>query len=219
MVHKLPFQVGRRADSDLVLPFGRVSPSTPVSSRARARYGCGTWAAPTAPSSTANGWSTTAGCRTATSSTSPITSSGWSASPLCSHRRRPRPSGSTSCNCRRTTSTVSAISGGCSRTTGCARCSSPLVNLADNSIMGYEVLGPRRHQRGRDAADRALLPRRGAGARGRAERGLSDKGVEEAGTLTGEPRIFVNSHPAELLRSDCCWPRSTACAGASRPVG
>jgi EAL domain-containing protein (putative c-di-GMP-specific phosphodiesterase class I) len=202
MVHRLPFQVGRRADSDLVLPFGRVSHKhASLFARQSALWlrdlgsTNGTFV---------NGKRVVDDCRV---SDGDIVHFADHEFRLVSFSTVQPPSSTQtirldelqlpSHNFDRIRNFRKMLEHGRARAVF-----QPLVALADNSIMGYEVLG-RGDVSGVETPPTELFYLAEAqGLEVELSAAFRDKGVEEAEGLPGEPRIFVNSHPAELLKSD-----------------
>ncbi len=202
MVHRLPFRVGRRADSDLVLPFGRVSHKhAKFFSSRNALWLCdlgstnGTFL---------NGKRVTDDCRLSDGDIIHFADHEFrlvSFSP-----RQPESSTQTirldalhlpSRNFDRNRDFREMMEQGCTRAVF-----QPLVALADRTVMGYEVLG-RGDLGGVETPPTELF--RLAEAQGlelELSAAFRDKGVEDSASLPGEPKIFVNSHPSELVRSD-----------------
>ncbi|MEM7353834.1 MAG: EAL domain-containing protein [Acidobacteriota bacterium] len=202
MVHKVPFQVGRRADSDLVLPFGRVSQKhAEIFQRQDAL--ClrdmgstnGTFV---------NGKRVVEACalkdgdvvhfadhefRLVTFSTLQP--------PSATQTLRLDEFQLPSRNFDRLREFKEMLDGNRPRAVF-----QPLVRLDDGQIMGYEVLG-RGELAGVETPPNELFYLAEAqGLEIDLSAAFRNKGVEEGSHLPGEPAIFVNSHPSELTRSN-----------------
>ena len=201
MVHKLPFQVGRRADSNLVLPFGRVSHRhAKLFSRQEGLYlrdlgsTNGTFV---------NGKRVAEDCllndgdivhfadhefRLVSFSTHQVQSS--TATIRLDELHLP------SHNFDRIRDFRMMLEHRLVRSVF-----QPVVGLADGKIMGYEVLG-RGEIGGVETPPTDLFYLAEAqGLELELSAAFRDMGIEEAGVLPGSPRIFVNSHPSELVKS------------------
>ncbi len=202
MIHRLPFQVGRRADSDLVLPFGRVSHKhAKLFQRQDALWlrdlgsTNGTFL---------NGKRVVEDCRVrdgdivhfadhefrlvSFSSVQP---------PSATQTIRLDASHLPSRNFDRVRDLRLML-----QSNEAQAVFQPVVGLADGRVIGYEVLG-RGQLSGVETPPTDLFYL--AEAQG-LELALSaafrSKGVEEAAGLPGDPVLFVNSHPSELADSD-----------------
>lgn len=202
MVHKLPFQVGRRADSDLVLPFGRVSHKhAKLFSRQSSLWlrdlgsTNGTFL---------NGKRVNDDCRL---SDGDIVHFADHEFRLVSFNTHQPPSSTQtirldelqlpSHNFDRIQDFRKMLEHGRTRAVF-----QPLVSLVDDTVMGYEVLG-RGDVSGVETPPTELFYLAEAqGLELELSAAFRDRGVEDAVGLPGEPKIFVNSHPSELMKSD-----------------
>ncbi len=202
MVHKLPFQVGRRADSDLVLPFGRVSHKhAKLFSRREGLYlrdlgsTNGTFI---------NGKRVVEDCRLkdgdivhfadhefrlVTFSTHQVPSA--TATIRLDELHLP------SHNFDRIRDFRKMLERRLVRAVF-----QPVVGLADGKTMGYEVLGRGEIDGVETPPTELFYLAEAQGLELELSAAFRDKGIEEAGVLPGDPRIFVNSHPSELVKSD-----------------
>ena len=202
MVHKIPFQVGRRADSDLVLPFGRVS-QRHAEIFQRQDSLClrdmgstnGTFV---------NGKRVVEACmledgdivhfadhefRLVTFSTLQP--------PSATQTLRLDEFHLPSRNFDRLRDFREML-----ENNGPRAVFQPLIKLDDSEIMGYEVLG-RGELGGIETPPTELFYLAEAqGLEIDLSAAFRDKGVEEGSRIPGHPAIFVNSHPSELSRSD-----------------
>jgi len=200
MIHKVPFQVGRRADSDLVLPFGRVSQRHAELFQSRDTL-ClrdmgstnGTFL---------NGKRVINACalkdgdilhfadhefRLVTFSTLQP--------PSATQTLRLDEFHIPSRNFDRLREFREMLDGG-----GARAAFQPLIELNGGGTMGYEVLG-RAEVGGVETPPAELFYLAEAqGLETELSATFRDKGVEEASLFTDNPAIFVNSHPTELLR-------------------
>ncbi|MEM7584028.1 MAG: EAL domain-containing protein [Acidobacteriota bacterium] len=205
LVHKVPFQVGRRADSDLVLPFGRVSHKhAELFQRQNAL--ClrdmgstnGTFL---------NGKRVVTDCQLkdgdivhfADHEFRLVTFSALQP-PSATQTIRLDELHLPSYNFDRVRDLRNMLSEG-----GVHAAFQPLVRLTDGEIMGYEVLG-----RGQLAGVETPPPELFILAEAQnLELELSaafrNRGARDAALLPGEPAIFVNTHPAELTHSDVLY--------------
>ncbi len=202
MVHKLPFLVGRRADSDLVLPFGRVSHRhAKLFSRRE-----GLWLRDLGSTNGTfiNGKRVADDCRLKDGDIVHFADHEFR---LVSFNTHQPPSATAtirldelhlpSHNFDRIRDFRKMLERHLVRAVF-----QPLVGLADGKTMGYEVLG-RGEIGGVETPPTELFYLAEAqGLELELSAAFRDKGVEEAGTLPGDPEIFVNSHPSELLKSD-----------------
>ena len=78
----------------------------------------------------------------------------------------------------------------------------PLVRLADGEVMGYEVLGRGRLAGVETPPTELFYLAEAHGLEVDLSTAFRDRGVAECGQLPGDPRIFVNSHPSELAKSE-----------------
>ena len=202
MIHRLPFQVGRGADCDLVLPFGRVSQKH---AELFARHG-GLWLRDL---SSTNGTFLN-GKRLndhGAVKDGDIVHFADHEFRLVSFAARQPPSATQTIrlderhlptsNFDRVRDLRLMLEAGEVRTVF-----QPLVGLEDGGVMGYEVLG-RGQLAGVETPPTELFYL--AEAQG-LEQALSEafrnKGVEEGSRLPGNPALFVNTHPAELADSE-----------------
>ncbi len=202
MVYKLPFQVGRRADSDLVLPFGRVSHRhAKLFSRQS-----GLWLRDLGSTNGTflNGKRVNDDCRLNDGDIVHFADHEFRLVSFSTHH----PPSSTqtirldelhlpSHNFDRIRDFRKMLEHGHVRAVY-----QPLVSLADGSVMGYEVLG-RGEVSGVETPPTELFYLAEAqGLELELSAAFRDKGVDDSKKLPGEPRIFVNSHPSELMKSD-----------------
>ena len=78
----------------------------------------------------------------------------------------------------------------------------PLVALADGEIMGYEVLGRGKLAGVETPPTELFYIAEAQGLEITLSEAFRKKGAESAGELPGDPAIFVNSHPSEVAESD-----------------
>ncbi len=202
MVYKLPFQVGRRADSDLVLPFGRVSHKhAKLFSRQSSLWlrdlgsTNGTFV---------NGKRVDDDCRI---SDGDIVHFADHEFRLVSFNTHQPPSATQtirldelhlpSHNFDRIRDFRQMLEHGRARAVF-----QPLVALADSTVMGYEVLGRGEISGVETPPTELFYLAEAQGLELELSAAFRDKGVEDAEQLPGEHKIFVNSHPSELLKSD-----------------
>lgn len=202
MVYKLPFQVGRRADSDLVLPFGRVSHKhAKLFSRQSALWlrdlgsTNGTFL---------NGKRVVDDCRLADGDIVHFADHEFR---LVSFSTRQPPSSTQtirldelqlpSHNFDRIRDFRKMLESGRMRAVY-----QPLVALADGKVMGYEVLGRGRVGGVETPPTELFYLAEAQGLELELSAAFRDKGVEDAKILPGDPKIFVNSHPSELIKSN-----------------
>ncbi len=202
MVYKLPFQVGRRADSDLVLPFGRVSHRhAKLFSRRE-----GLWLRDLGSTNGTfiNGKRVTDDSRL---NDGDIVHFADHEFRLVSFSTRQPPSSTQtirldelqlpSHNFDRIRDFRTMLEHRRVRAVF-----QPLVGLADGKVMGYEVLGRGDIEGVETPPTELFYLAEAQGLELELSAAFRDQGVEDAKALPGDPRIFVNSHPTELMQSD-----------------
>lgn len=202
MVHKVPFQVGRRTDSDLVLPFGRISHTHAELFQRQDSL----WLRDMGSTNGTflNGKRVVDNCRLKDGDIVHFADHEFR---LVSFSNLQPPAATQtirlddfqlpSYNFDRARELRAMLEGDGVRTVF-----QPLVRLSDGEIMGYEVLG-RGQLSGVEMPPTDLFFL--AETHG-LERELSEafrfRGVADSARLSGDPQIFVNSHPAELADSE-----------------
>ncbi len=202
MIHKLPFQVGRRADSDLVLPFGRVSHRHAKFFSRHSEL----WLRDLGSTNGTflNGKRVTDDCRLGDGDIVHFADHEFR---LVSFSARQTQSSTQtirldalhlpSANFDRIRDFREMLEHGRARAVF-----QPLVALADRAIMGYEVLGRGEIGGVETPPTELFLLAEAHGLELELSAAFRDNGVEDAASLPGEPEIFVNSHPSELAKSD-----------------
>ncbi len=201
MIHKLPFQVGRRADSDLVLPFGRVSQTH---AELFAHHG-GLWLRDLGSTNGTflNGKRLASNCAVKDGDIVHFADHEFR---LVTFATRQPPSATQtirlderhlpSSNFDRVRDLRLMLEEDQVRAVF-----QPLVSLTDGAVMGYEVLG-RGQLGGVETPPTELFYLAEAqGLEQTLSEAFRNKGVAEGGRLADNPALFVNSHPAELTDS------------------
>ncbi len=202
MVYKVPFQVGRRADSDLVLPFGRVSHKHAE----LFQHQDSLWLRDMGSTNGTflNGKRVIETCQLKDGDVVHFADHEFR---LVSFSLLQPPSATQtirlddfqlpSRNFDRARELREMLESG-----GTRAVFQPLVRLTDGEIMGYEVLG-RGSLSGIETPPTELFFLAEAhGLELELSEAFRNQGVEESSRLPGKPAIFVNSHPSELAQSD-----------------
>ncbi len=205
LVHKVPFQVGRRADSDLVLPFGRVSHKH--AELFQRRNGLCLRDMGSTNGTFLNGQKVVNECQLKDGDIVHFADHEFRLvifsalqQPSATQTIRLDEHHLPSRNFDRVRDLRNMLLGG-----GVRAAFQPVVHLSDGEIMGYEVLG-RGQLAGIDTPPPELFFLAEAqNLELELSAAFRNKGAEDAAVLTGKPAIFVNTHPAELTHSDALY--------------
>ena len=201
LVHKVPFQVGRRADSDLVLPFGRVSHKHAELFQRQNSL----WLRDMGSTNGTflNGKRVIDNCPLKDGDIVHFADHEFR---LVSFTSIQPPSATQtirlddfqlpSRNFDRARELREMLAKG-----GTRAVFQPLVRLKDGAVMGYEVLGRGLLSGVETPPTELFFLAEAHGLELELSAAFRDQGVEESGQLPDDPAIFVNSHPSELARS------------------